>query len=264
MGILTKADLHRRIEAGELISSARRLADGSVDLEADSYDLSAGKVVWKASNRRGGDGEVHSILYQEGLNSEQQPTVTVQPGQMVFAVTREEVVMPNFLSGTVYSRNSLAGEGILALNAGHVDPGYRGQIMIRLINLRASPWTLTLGQPIFTIVFQTLEVQAGDNLFSHAPITRDNMDWRVKRTADESMSNALLDLYSSEIDEQLKEHYASVEQRLHSTLTKEFVSRNDILGALFAAAWKWLLGAIVIGATVAAAVFAYLQFIQSN
>ena len=233
----------------------RRQPDGSVDLEADSYDLSAGKVVWKASSRGSGDGSVQSIIYEDGLGIERQPKVTVQPGQMVFAVTREEVIMPNNLCGTVYSRNSLAGEGILALNAGHIDPGYRGQVMIRLINMRASPWTLTLGQPIFTIVFESLEVRDGDELVAHAAVTRDDMDRRVKKAADESMSNALLDLYSTEIDGQLQEHYSSVEQRLRAALSKDFVAREDFFRLAVGAAWKWVIGALA-GILVIAAVSA--------
>ena len=66
-------------------------------------------------------------------------------------------MMPQNLCGTVYSRNSLALKGILALNAGHVDSGYIGPIAIRLINLRAIPWTLTLVEPIFTITFQKVD-----------------------------------------------------------------------------------------------------------
>ncbi len=254
MGVLTRAELERRIEAGELVAPARRLADGSIDLEGDSYDLTAGKAVWKASSRGDGGGQVCSILYQEGVDAERQQKVTVQPGQMIFAVTHEEVIMPDSLCGTVYSRNSLAGQGILALNAGHVDPGYRGQIMIRLINLRASPWTLTLGSAIFTIVFQTLE---GDRPDPHPGITRDVMDRRVKETADDSMSNALLDLYSAELKEQLNEHSASVEQRL----TKAFVVREDLLTSLLGAVWKWVIGGLLFIATIVGAVVAVLQLV---
>ena len=50
--------------------------------------------------------------------------------------------------------------GILALNAGHIDPGYDGPIVIRLINIRSIPWVLTMGDPIFTVVFQTLNYEA--------------------------------------------------------------------------------------------------------
>ncbi len=257
MGVLTRAELERRIDEGELVAPARRLADGSIDLQGDSYDLRAGKVVWKASSRGDGGGQVCSILYEEGVDVERQQKVTVLPGQMIFAVTLEEVIIPDNLCGTVYSRNSLAGQGILALNTGHVDPGYRGQIMIRLINLRASSWTLTLGEQIFTIVFQTLEVHQGDRLVSHPPITKDDMDRRVKRTADESMSNALLDLYSAELKEQLNEHFASVEQRL----TKAFVVREDLLTSLLGAVWKWVIGGLLFIATIVGAVVGVLQLV---
>ena len=78
--------------------------------------------------------------------------------------------MPSCLCGTVYSRNSLALAGILALNAGHVDPGYKGPIAIRLINLRATPWTLTLGQAIFTITFQTVDPNPCDPAYPESTV----------------------------------------------------------------------------------------------
>ena len=134
----------------------------------------------------------------------------------------------------------------------------------RLINMRASPWTLTLGDSIFTIVFQTLEVHGGDRLVTHPAVTKDQMDRRVKRTADESMSNALLDLYSAEVAQQLNEHYASVEQRLHVTLTKEFVSRENLLTSLLGAVWKWVIAALFFIAAIGAAVVGVLQLVQAK
>jgi deoxycytidine triphosphate deaminase len=255
MGVLTRRELASRIAAGELVYPAR-LVDGHVDLEGDSYDLSAGKAVWKAAS----DGQIQSVLYLDGVERELQATVTVQPGQMIFVVTREEVVLPSDLCGTVYSRNSLARDGILALNAGHVDPGYRGQIMIRLINLRATQWPLTMGAPIFTIVFQTVDRKLGDTVPSRT-ITRDQMDDVVKRTAGQSMSNALLDIYTQDIARQLNEHYTQVEQKLHSSLTRNFVSRENLLPTFASAVWKWAVGLIAFTALIVGLVTKVLPYL---
>jgi deoxycytidine triphosphate deaminase len=159
MGILNRDEIERRLKRGGLLRNARRKDDGRFDIEAASYDLTAGKAVWREPTLRGEKGSVETLIYKPNQPLTEQPTVCVQPGQMIFVITHEDVCMPTDLCGTVYSRNALAKAGILALNAGHIDPGYEGPIVIRLINLRAIPWTLTLGRSIFTIVFQTLDFE---------------------------------------------------------------------------------------------------------
>src|SRR5580693_7581434 len=87
-------------------------------------------------------------------------TVELQPGQMMSIITKEELAIPADVCATVYSKNSIALKGIFAFNAGHVDPGYRGPIIIRVLNLRRTKLTLTMGQPVFLIVFEKLDQEA--------------------------------------------------------------------------------------------------------
>ena len=157
MNVLNRRQIEECLRKRELLRNPRRMSDGNFDIEKDSYDLAAGTAIWKTPTRDPSGGDVKTLRYVQRPSNDSQPTVTVQPGQMIFVVTLEDIVMPQNLCGTVYSRNKLALAGILALNAGHVDSGYDGPIVIRLINLRAIPWTLTLGDPIFTITFQTVD-----------------------------------------------------------------------------------------------------------
>jgi deoxycytidine triphosphate deaminase len=263
MGNLNRDEILRRLQRGELIKGARRLSDGKFDVEADSYDLSAGTAVRKERDSGGEKGNVTTVSHMPGSPLSEQPTVTVQPGQMIFVVTSESVLCPTDLCATVYSRNSLAAEGILLLNAGHVDPGFEGPIVIRLINLRMTPWTLTLGTPIFTIVFQTIDVAAGDVLVKHPAITPEETLIRVRRTADAALSNALLDIFSIEMRQRLDEHYIVAESRLREELSKTYLRREELLGALlkasWKASWKWILALATVG-TVAGVVLAVLSY----
>ena len=134
MGILNKDEITRRLEKGELLIRARKDNNGHFEVEPDSYDLTAGVAIWKEELQKN-KYEIKTVMYANGCPIEQQPTITVQPGQMIFVITQEEINLPLEICGTVYSRNNIALEGILALNAGHVDPGYKGPIVIRLINL---------------------------------------------------------------------------------------------------------------------------------
>jgi deoxycytidine triphosphate deaminase len=251
-GVLTHDEIVRRLERGELLRGARRLSSGEYDVEPDSYDLTAGKAVWKEPRASAQKGAVETRTYIADGPLAGQPTVTVQPGQMIFVITYEDVLLPVEICATVYSKNNLAGEGILALNAGHVDPGFQGPIVIRLINLRATPWTLTLGTSIFTIVFQSLGVSEQDKLLAHLPISADDTLIRVRKSAEAALSNALFDLYADEINRRLQEHQSSVEERLRNSLADVFLKRSDFGRALFEWSWRSAVSLMVLAGALAA------------
>jgi deoxycytidine triphosphate deaminase len=185
MGVLTKPELFRRINNEDLIKNHSI----SSCLQGSSYDLCAGTIIWKDSDTK----EVKTLHYDNSVPLDEQRHTTLQPGQMLLVVTKEEIGMPLDLSATVYSRNQLARDGILALNAGHVDPGYEGPIIIRLINLRAISYTLKLGNPIYTIVFQKLDAPIDISL-KHSAVSRAESITKATRSVDESLANPLYDL----------------------------------------------------------------------
>jgi len=214
MGILNRDEIRRRITSSVLITNARRNEQGQFDVEAASYDLTAGTAIWKESTNSDEKGSIQTRHFNPSLQYKEQPAITLQPGQMMFVITHEELSLPNDLCATVYSRNKLAREGILALNAGHVDPGYHGPIAIRLINLRSIPYVLRLGDPIYTVVFHQLYHKDGDTLVQHATISMNETIDKYTKAATEALSNALHDL----------------------SLTQDFL-RKEEFGDAF---WKWL------------------------
>ena len=229
MNMLNRPQIEERLRKRELLRNPRRKVGGHFDVEKDSYDLAAGTAIWKTPARDPSGGDVKTLRYVQRPSKDPQPTVTVQPGQMIFVVTLEDIVMPRNLCGTVYSRNQLALAGILALNAGHVDSGYEGPIVIRLINLRAIPWTLTLGDPIFTITFQTVDEDPNADPKDDRHISQEDMILRVRETANAALSNALYDLYSVNVDQRLNEfRTVDVNQRLHEFRTAALTQFEDI------------------------------------
>jgi deoxycytidine triphosphate deaminase len=217
MPILSKEKIQALIEQGTLIRNVLREA-GVPAVEAASYDLRAGIVLWKERN----SGVLRVEHFDETKES---APITLQPGQMIFVITHEELQLSPSISGTVYSRNKLQKENILALNAGHVDPGFDGPIIIRLINLGAQPWPLRLGDPVFTVVFHTVD-----------PATNGNPDKRTKaqtletamRTATNAFSNPFHDLYKDEIRSQLNDHYSKAENSLRIALSKDFFRKDEL------------------------------------
>ena len=254
MGVLNRREIERRLDSGELIRNARRKERGQFDVQNDSYDLAAGTAVWKNPTINGKKGDVETRCYLREPLGVAQPTVTVQPGQMIFIVTLEDIVMPSNLCGTVYSRNSLALGGILALNAGHVDPEYEGPIVIRLINLRATSWTLTLGYPIFTIIFQTVDSKPNDPPCERRAESQGDMILRVIKTADEALSNALFELYEVDVDKRLNEYKNTALAEFIELRDDRWVRREEIWLVLLSSWWKISLAAVLFVSTVAAGI----------
>jgi dUTP pyrophosphatase len=67
--------------------------------------------------------------------------------------------MPDGVVGLVHPRSGLAAKhGITVLNApGTVDAGYRGEIMVTLLNTSTEPFQVLVGDRIAQILFQRVE-----------------------------------------------------------------------------------------------------------
>jgi hypothetical protein len=158
---------------------------------------------------------------------------------MMSIITREDLALPPDVCGTVYSKNSVALRGIFAFNAGHVDPGYSGPIIIRLLNLRRTKLTITLGEPVYLIVFERLESPVNSG---HSPsFTRDEALLAVRHFANDALSNALYELYAGAIDERLQDHKDALLTKLRDEFDHVFV-KNEKLKLLIS---QYIFGAIV-------------------
>lgn len=137
-GILVRQDIEAAIDLGELLVNANKAY-----LQACSYDLRIGTVFR--------DGQLINDTHPEA-NSQ----VIVQPGEIISIFTLEDVILPNDIMATVFAINAQSSRGFLVLNPGHVDPGFRGAITVKALNLRKVPLALSRGAPIFTIIFEQL------------------------------------------------------------------------------------------------------------
>lgn len=262
MSLLTRKQIEDRLQQGQLLRNPRIDPDGQFDIEADSYDLAAGTAIWKQPIGNRTEACITTRTFIEGLSGGDQRTVTVQPGQMIFVVTHEDIIMPQGLTGTVYSRNNLALKGILALNAGHVDSGYEGPIAIRLINLRAVSWTLTLGEPIFTITFQTVDANQDGWSNENRRISQEEMIARVRETANAALSNALYDLYRIDVDKQLNDFKTYLLKEFTEERDNRWVKREDIWSVLLKSLWSNIVALLIIVAALAGGTVAMIRLIR--
>lgn len=79
----------------------------------------------------------------------------ISPGERLLIKTGLYLELPNNVRGEVLSRSGLAhAAGVIVLNApGIIDPDYRGEIQVILINLGSKPYTIKHRQRIAQLGF---------------------------------------------------------------------------------------------------------------
>src|SRR5574341_966324 len=88
--------------------------------------------------------------------TEKQQLYWLRPGEKAIVLTKEDVDMPANLAAEVSPTNYLLKEGLLVIAPSHVDPGYKGPLTARVINLSNNDYPLKLGDRILTIRFYQL------------------------------------------------------------------------------------------------------------
>jgi dCTP deaminase len=79
------------------------------------------------------------------------------PGAFVLASTLEVVALSDRLAATVEGKSSVARRGLQVEAAGLVDPGFKGQLTLEVVNFSGDWIELTEGQPICQLVLYRVE-----------------------------------------------------------------------------------------------------------
>jgi len=79
------------------------------------------------------------------------------PQEFCLAHTIEEIKLPVELMASLEGRSSIGRMGLFIHNAGHVDPGFHGQLTLELFNAAPVPIRLYPGMRICQIVFQEVK-----------------------------------------------------------------------------------------------------------
>lgn len=98
-----------------------------------SYDLTLGKTLKRVtSDALVKPGNPKHIRYEERDISAE--PVVIRPGDFWLATTNEVVSLPDNVAAQVVGKSSLGRYGLFVQNAGHIDPGFKGQITLELYN----------------------------------------------------------------------------------------------------------------------------------
>jgi len=89
--------------------------------------------------------------------------LVIPPDSLILSTTLERVEIPDDLVGRVLGRSSLGRLGVsVHQTAGYIDPGFKGQITLELINEGPVPVTISPGQRVCQIVFEYLSSPAAE------------------------------------------------------------------------------------------------------
>jgi dCTP deaminase len=129
--------------------------------------LSSAEII-RRLGQRGHDGALVISPYSSEC---QQPAsydlrigndIGVGPGACTLAHSLEWIEIPPDLAATLRTRSSYGRRGIL-VTAGFVDPGFRGQLTLGLVNMGNEPLTLKRGDRVVQMIMH--QVTQGDVIY---------------------------------------------------------------------------------------------------
>jgi deoxycytidine triphosphate deaminase len=85
--------------------------------------------------------------------------IALGPGEAAVIETKEKLAVPNDLGAVGTPPTSLSFKGVLMVNPGHVDPGYKGHLRVIVINMGRELVSIRLNDIIITLVFSKLQVE---------------------------------------------------------------------------------------------------------
>jgi len=199
---VTNRHLQAKIDAKEFFKG------GEPDsVEGVKYDFHTGRHVLKAG--------IGPVDFEE-LSATEKEQLKIEPGEVVFILTREYLDLPPNILVQLAPKRSLSHRGILTLGGLCVDPGYKGHLLIGLYNLSTTRYPLRPDEKIIGATFLELEnTELGD--------------FPKQKSAFDKFPTDLVDVmerYKPVVLHELKEEVGTLQTEFQA-LSKRIDSRED-------------------------------------
>jgi dCTP deaminase len=139
--MLADEEIRRAIDAGELVIDPFN----EDSLQPASYDFRLGSGAFASSTREKVD------VSEKGL-------IVIEPGDFAVVETRERVEFSAQIAALLGLRSEYARQGLLMLSGPQIDPGFRGVLVIRVVNLAPKRVGLSYEAPFLSAQFFRLSV----------------------------------------------------------------------------------------------------------
>ena len=81
-------------------------------------------------------------------------SIKIKPGELLLALTLEEVIMPSNLAAQVQGKSTLARYGLAVhITSPHIHPCWRGQVTLELYNHGPNELEFSPGEPVCQLIF---------------------------------------------------------------------------------------------------------------
>lgn len=147
MCFLTDSELKRLFKADSLpIRGIEKVEENELDsinsqIQPCSIDLRISEIFLPSKNNKKGPAtRYRTNQYQLGV------------GESVKITTRETFDLGNAYGGLLLAPARLTRRGIIVPDIGHIDPGFKGDLRITLINMGRHPYELKSGDTIATVL----------------------------------------------------------------------------------------------------------------
>lgn len=149
MGVLSDRQIRQFVEQQRL--GIEPFNPGQV--QPASYDLRVGNKILASPLGPEKRGKVVIL-------SEQKPSYGIESGQMIGVISYERVELPLELCARFGIRSSFARLGINAFGGLQLDPGFKGRLVMNLLNVGPEPVDIKLKDLLFTVEFERLDEPA--------------------------------------------------------------------------------------------------------
>lgn len=191
-------------DIGNYVRSEAPLVDGidttdqskSAPIQSASIDLTAGKIFRPYSK-----GFLDNYTSEAGQAHRE---YILAPGETVVVQTKEYLRMPRDLGGIVFAPSNKSSAGLLMVNTGHVDPGYRGYLHMTVINVGKKSISVRQGDRLVSLMLFQLS--------SHA-----SRDWLERRGGAVSPSSE--QDFIKEVQSSLSRDFLNVTERSRAAAT---------------------------------------------
>lgn len=190
--LLNKNDIIDNISSDALGSKGSQIQPSSLDLTV-GFARIPGKAGWWRSHR-----------YNK-------PTVKLKSGHTAIVITNEKLNVPDDISVLTFSPVKQSMQGLLILNQGHVDPGYKGYLRFIAINMGSDTIRLKQGQVISSLVFYRMKSPAEFPYLNINGNKEDN-DQEIKDEIAETFSPDFLD-FESRAKKEVENRASAMERR---------------------------------------------------
>lgn len=91
------------------------------------------------------------------LSQSERADLIIEPNEVVFVLSEERLTLPNNVIAQLSPKRKMSQLGVLTLGGLTIDPGYKGRLLVGMLNYSSSPFYLKPGKKLIAATFLRLD-----------------------------------------------------------------------------------------------------------